>query len=88
MKLTVSMAVPLRILELKRYGGPTDLDWDEAREIAQEIAEKGDILQFQSEKKGESGRIMGRLIRALAIAAFVPGGIRFCDMTFEANPCD
>lgn len=51
---------------------------DEARSYAQIIAEKGDLILFRSEKKGETARVVSSLARGLAIIAVViPGGVTF-----------
>lgn len=53
-----------------------------ALDCAQIIAEKGDVLQFKSKKKGESAQAFTALIRALAILALQPGGVVFCGNHF------
>ncbi len=86
LQASLSAAVPLHIAELKR------ISWSEverlARESAQIIAEKGDVIQFRSKKKGETAAAFNALARGLAAGAFVPGGIRFLDMHFEADHPD
>jgi hypothetical protein len=83
MRLTLELGVPVRALELMHHGGPSRFDFDEARAFADVLAEKGDILQFRGGKKGEAGEIMGGLIRAVAVMAFVPGGVTVFGAHFQ-----
>ena len=82
-RLTLEVGVPIRAAELQYHGGPSKLDLEEARAFADVLAEKGDILQFRGGKKGEAGEIMGGLIRAVAVLAFCPGGIKLFGAHFE-----
>lgn len=79
-------AVPLNIAELKKHGGPNDFQWDWAREFANELGERGDILQFGGECKGEAATMFNRFAYALAIMAFAPGSVDFSGLHFEAVP--
>jgi hypothetical protein len=85
MRLTLSLAVPLRIGEIQQCGGPKDIDWEEARATADVLASNGDILQFGAHKPGLVANRMTCLARALAVMAFVPGGVRFAEMHFEVG---
>lgn len=83
LKLHVEAMVPLAIHDLIRHGGPTSWHQEQARELAWSIAECGDILIYKSDKKGETAKIMNKLIGGLAILAFQPGGITFLGLHFE-----
>lgn len=83
--LTIQTAVPLNIAEIKAKGGPNDFQWDWAREFADELGERGDILQFKGEKPGQAATIMNRFSYALAVMAFAPGGVTFAGLHFEAT---
>ena len=76
MSLTLQAGVPLRIMEMEARGGPSDWDLDDARDFAAVLGEKGDILQYGGGKKGEVAALMNRMIRAVAVLAFCPGGVR------------
>lgn len=69
-------AVALRILEIQQRGGPTDSDWDRAREIGQLLGEKGDLLMFTGKKKGESAKVFNETAYGIAILSFCPGGVK------------
>lgn len=84
MRLTLSIAVPARIADIRKRGGPNDLDWETLHQIAGDICAYGDVLQFGSERNGQAADQMTGLAHALAIISFVPGGIRFAGMHFEA----
>jgi len=83
--LTLMAAVPLRIAEIRKRGGPTDADFQRAKDFSLVLAEKGDILQFGGGKKGEVAVLFNRLADALAVMAFVPGGVRFDGQHWESK---
>lgn len=83
--LTIQTAVPLNIAQIRAKGGPNDMQWDWAREFADELGERGDILQFGGERKGEAATMMNRFTYALAILAFAPGGVNFVGLHFEVT---
>ena len=56
-----------------------------AHVLAQVIAEKGDVIQFKSKKKGESAAAFNALAESLAIASFQPGGVRIFGLHFETK---
>jgi hypothetical protein len=80
---SLSVAVPLWIERVRSLSVEERLS--RARICGQVVAEKGDILQFRSKKKGETAEAFNRLAEGLACAAFVPGGVRFFDLYFEAE---
>jgi hypothetical protein len=82
----LEVAVPLRIAEIERAGGPSEQDLAEARSFAPTLGEKGDVLQFGG-RKGEAADLFNRLARALAVLAFCPGGVTFLGTRYEARPC-
>lgn len=84
LSISLSAAVPLWIERVRGYS--EDRRLERARECAQVIAEKGDIIQFKSKKKGETANAFNALAEGLACAAFQPGGVRFADLHFEAKP--
>lgn len=72
----LALVVPFKIIELKRRGGPSDEELEQAREFAATLGEKGDILLYRSERKGETELLFNQLARAIAVGSFLPGGIR------------
>ena len=83
--LTLQTGVPLRIMEMEARGGPSDLDLNFAREYSSVLGSKGDVLLFGSKKKGECAELMNGLIRAVAVLAFCPGGVRLFGSHFEGR---
>lgn len=80
LRIALQCAVPMAILELER------LPWEEvlrvARESAQVVAEKGDVIQFRA--KGTAAAF-GSLARGIAALAFCPGGVTFLGDHWEAK---
>lgn len=71
--ISLSAAVPLWQEELKA------LPWSEVDKLREEaarvIAEKGDVIQFRSKKKGETADAFNHLAKGIAILSFAPGGV-------------
>lgn len=78
---TLALAVPLWIERLKTK------PWSElaakAKEAADVVASKGDIIQFKSKKKGETASAFNGLAEGLAILSFAPGGVKFLELHFQ-----
>jgi hypothetical protein len=49
------------------------------------LGEHGDILLHGSEKPGECAAIFNRTAHAIAVLAFVPGGVELFGARFEAE---
>jgi hypothetical protein len=79
----LEVAVPLWIERVRSMTPEQRLA--RAREAGQIVAEKGDVLQFRSKKKGESANAFNALAEGLAVLAFAPGGVKFMGLTFEAT---
>lgn len=81
LKISLSAAVPLHIAEMK------SLPWAEVSRIASEasqfIAEHGDALMYKT--KGVTAKAFNHLAKGLAALSFVPGGVKFLGMHFEAR---
>lgn len=71
----LALVVPFKIIELKRRGGPSDEELGQAREFADTLGEKGDIILYRSERKGETAQLFNQLARTIAVGSFLPGGI-------------
>lgn len=74
----------LKIAELERWPEPIVLEKakPELSRIAHALAEKGDVLQFGGKGAGD---LVSSLVWALAVLAFLPGGVDFLGLHFEAN---
>lgn len=83
--LALSCAVPLRIMEYERSGGPTEVDYERCRGYGDLLGEKGDILQFRGGKPGETAKVFNALADGLAVMAFCPGGVTFCGTRYHAR---
>jgi hypothetical protein len=88
LQTTLEATVPFRMLELRQQGGPLDRDWQETRDFADVLATEGDAVLFKGHKKGDTARVMKGLIRALAVMAFVPGGVTAWGLHFDAGTPD
>ena len=73
----LSVAVPLRIDEWKRKGGPAQADFEEIQDnCLEKLMERGDILLYGGGNKGECANIFNQVANAIAIMSFLPGGIK------------
>lgn len=85
LKLHLTTFVPLRIIELRRNGGPTSQDLARAKAYVPDFCEHGDDLLYRSKKPGRTGELMGKLVDAVAILAFWPSGVTVFGLRFETN---
>lgn len=81
MAVALSASIPLWVEELKQT--PLKDLIAEGPALAQIIAEKGDVAQFKSKKKGETANAFNAIARALAILSFMPGGVTFLGEHYE-----
>jgi len=79
----LSTAVPFLIEDLRHQ--PFEKIHERAREAAQVVAEKGDIILFRSKKPGATAAAFAALAEGLACLAFCPGGVTFLGLKFEAR---
>lgn len=86
LKGLLSVAVYLRIEELKARGGPSPEEWRKLPETGKLLAEQGDKLLYPSAKKGETADLFNKTAQAIAILSYVPGGIVVFGMHFETKP--
>jgi hypothetical protein len=82
-RLTLETGVPFAIHDLQKQGGPDEWHFGEARAFAWDMGAHGDALLYRM--KGETARMMDRLIECIAILAFLPGGITTFGLHFEAK---
>lgn len=78
-------AVMLQIEVLKDRGGPTADDMKKAQETSDILGERGDILLHGGGKPGECADQFNRTAHAVAVLAFVPGGVSLFGAHFEAK---
>lgn len=83
LKITLALAVPIWIEKVRRYSPAYRAQ--RARVLGPIVAEKGDVIQFKSKKKGETADAFNALAEGLAILAFAPGGVKFAGMHWEAK---
>lgn len=83
----LSLCVPLEVVGLQRHGGPDDWQIERARERLRLNQEEGisEAVMFSFESKGATQRATTRLVEALAVLAFQPGGVRFLGLHFDAT---
>ena len=79
------LAVLLNIAEIKERGGPTAEDMAKAEETSDLLGEHGDVLLHGGGKKGECANLFNRTAHAIAVLAFVPGGVELFGARFEAD---
>lgn len=77
------LAVPFAIERFQKRGGPTEDDLAQARSHSSFLGSKGEALYFHM--KGETARAMDLVVEAIAILAFVPGGIESFGLKFEVK---
>ena len=86
--LLETMIVPaayLRIAEIEKQGGPTPEDMVKAQETATILGEHGDVLLHGGGKEGQCADLFNRTAHAIAVLAFVPGGVEVFGTKFEAG---
>ncbi len=83
--MAMSAAVPLHIMQLQAKDGPDAADMKKVQETSGLLGERGDVLLFGGGKKGEPADLFNRTAHAVAVLAFVPGGIDIFGQHFEAH---
>lgn len=81
LRMSLQVAVPLHAREMMRC--PIDELVALGPDLAQVIAEKGDVIQFAGKKRGETAAAFNALAKALAIMSFWPGGVLFLGDRYE-----
>lgn len=85
LSVSLSAAVPLRIMRMYEKGGPDDADFIRARKAGELLGEKGDLLMFKSKKEGETAKVFNETAHAIAVLSFCPGGIDIFGQHFEGK---
>lgn len=83
----LAFAVPLAITELRAQGGPTEYDHRQLRLALPKLLEQGDVLLFGGHATTGSPprELVNLLVRALAMLAFQPGGVKAFGEHWEAH---
>ena len=80
---SLAIAVPLAAKEYEQFPERWEADKGLIVSYADVFAHQGDELLFY--QKGVSGQLFAKLARALAWLSFLPGGVRFNGVLYEAN---
>jgi hypothetical protein len=83
--ISLSAAVPLWVHGVYQRGGPLPEDWLRLSQIGHRLAEHGDLLLFGGSRPGETAELFNQLAEALAILSFLPAGVSFGHLHFEAE---
>ena len=73
----------LMILSLRSFGGPSEEQLIAAREFKSQLEKLGNERLLQTASQGLSAKEVRDLAWSIAIAAFLPGGIKLLGKHFE-----
>lgn len=59
----------------RRRAGRPQADLARALTLPSDLGERGDVLIYGGGKRGQAGALAGRLAQAIAVMAFLPGGV-------------
>lgn len=79
----VAAFVPLHIAEYKLKGGPSEDDFARCPEYARMLGEHGDALLYKI--PGQTAQMMNMLLDAIAVLAFLPGGVTVFGVHYEES---
>lgn len=82
--IALDPAVRLEILRMSRQGGPTPGEFSNAKLFGRELAERGDAILFPDARRGVTAGLFARLATAVAVLAFLPGGITLFEQHYRA----
>lgn len=75
LSLALSTAIPIRMLRLMQRGGPEAEDFERVHTYVQDFAERGANLFFPANTEGVTADLFERVVDAIAVLAFCPGGL-------------
>jgi len=84
-EIMMPMAVFLEVKAMEKSGGPTEKDMKDIQDTADILSEHGNILLHGGGKMGECADLFNRTAHAIAVLAFVPGGVEIFGAKFEAR---
>jgi len=79
----LSMAVPLLIAEIQAAGGPTTEMLQKVSSYSRDMGAHGDAILFY--QKGKTTEMINKLVEAMAVLSFCPGGITVFGVHFEVE---
>ena len=82
--MSLSAAVPLRMMAMAAKGGPDAEDMKKAQKAGALLGEKGDKLLFGG-KDGEAAELFNLLAHSICVLSFCPGGVTTFGQTFDGN---
>lgn len=82
---SLSLAVPMHIMQLHDMGGPSSEDFSESSKFSSVLAQKGDILMYGGGKEGEVADLFNKTAKAIAILSFLPGGVELFGSKWESE---
>ena len=85
LEMMICPAVLLQISMMEGRGGPSEEDRARAQQSSDMLGEHGDILLYGGGRKGECADLFNRTAHAIAVLAFVPGGVELFGQRFEAG---
>jgi hypothetical protein len=83
--ILLPLAIEMRINEIKARGGITERDVTRIQSYIEDLAAHGDDLLYRAKKKGETARYFNQLADAIAVMAFLPGGIKVFGEHYEVK---
>ncbi len=83
LRAALSVSVPLYIEEIRWWTEDERINF--MQKNVNLIAEKGDLLLFRSEKKGETKKVFNTVSKLIACLAFQPGGVEIFGLKFEVK---
>lgn len=87
LKMILPPLIELAIIQLACQGGPTQADFTRAQEIGFTLATTGDAFQWKKAiSAGGKPPPIGQIAKALACAAWAPGGLTLWDHHWERGP--
>lgn len=79
----LEVAVPLRIRTLQAAGGPSDTDYELVQNYGANTLQHADVLLYGGAgTKSATPREFAALVEAIAVLAFVPGGVTLFGRTY------
>lgn len=79
----VTYLLDFAIIKLEAQGGPTERDFERARDVGTRLSYCGDEFEFKDGRNPEKPPTMADIAKALACAAWLPGGLEFCGQTYK-----
>lgn len=85
LSISLSAAVPLRIMKLIREGGPTEADFARITSYQKDLTENGADLFFRNTNEDATATRFNQVADAIAVLSFAPGGITIFGQHFDGK---